>query len=238
MLTAIRSLAVALVVLFAAAVCLPQTFPNDPYLATRKEVVVQKQNDGTTTTRESTSFEARDSAGRVMERTTSTTDGRQLVHTIIVDPVTHTTTIWDSPGNQGHRIHMSDPQTRNQQVAPPPSSLMVASVDSSAVIAGDGKRPETKLETLAGKTIHGIYVEGSRTTLACPAGTIGNDKPIVQTHESWTTPDHHLAVLATDSFPRITITRSLVSIDRTEPDPDLFQAPQGYTIEDQYPGTN
>jgi len=238
MLTAIRSVAASFVVLFASALCRCQTLPNDPYIATRKEVVVEKNNDGTTTTHESTSFEARDSAGRVMRRTTSTTDGQQLVQTIIVDPAAHTTTIWDSPGNQGRRIHTPDPQTRNQQAALPISLLMMATLGHPAVFPAEGKRPETKFEVLPGKTIDGIYVVGNRTTEIYPAGTIGNDQPIVQMHESWTTPDQHLAVENIDSGPRFTLTRSLVSIDRTEPDPALFQAPQGYMIEDQYSGTN
>ena len=238
MLTAIRSLAAIFVVLLASVVCLSQTFPSDPYLATRKEVIVEKNNDGTTTTHESTSFEARDSAGRVMRRITSTTDGQQLVQTIIVDPTAHTTTIWDSSGNKGSRIHMPDPETRNPQAAPPIYPQMMATLGHSVVIAGEGKRPEIKLEVLPGKTIHGIYVVGNRTSEIYPAGTIGNDKPIVQMHESWTTPDHHLAVENIDSGPRFTLTRSLISIDRSEPDPTLFQAPQGYTIEDQYSGTS
>ena len=83
MLTAIRSVVAAFVVLFASAVCLSQVLPNDPYVATRKKSPLEKKSDGTTTTHESTSFEARDSAGRVMRRSTSSDDGQQLVQTII-----------------------------------------------------------------------------------------------------------------------------------------------------------
>jgi hypothetical protein len=114
---------------------------------------------------------------------------------------------------------------------------------TGAVIAGSPRdpnlRPTSHTEKLGGKTIAGVYAEGTRTTVTYPVGYFGNDRLIVTTHETWTSPDLKLLVLSVDDDPRTgTRTTELTNLDRVEPDPALFQVPEGYTIKDQYPGTN
>jgi hypothetical protein len=100
-------------------------------------------------------------------------------------------------------------------------------------------RPERKTEKLGGKTIAGVYAEGTRLTITYPVGFFGNDKPIITFHETWMSSDLRLVVLSVDDDPRTgaRITE-VTSLDRGEPNPALFQVPEGYTIRDQYPGTN
>ena len=100
-------------------------------------------------------------------------------------------------------------------------------------------RPERKTEKLGGKTIAGVYAEGTRLTVTYPVGFFGNDKPIITFHETWMSSDLKLVLLIVDDDPPTgTRIAEVTNLDRGEPNPALFQVPEGYTIRDQYPGTN
>jgi hypothetical protein len=82
--------------------------------------------------------------------------------------------------------------------------------------------------------MEGLMVEGFRTTTTWPLGAQGNDRPIVATHESWASEDLKTDVLTKISDPRFgETTFKLTKIERTEPDPALFQVPPDYTIVDE-----
>jgi hypothetical protein len=82
------------------------------------------------------------------------------------------------------------------------------------------------------KAIDGIPVTGTRTTNTIPAGTIGNDKDIVITRETWYSPDLKLVLQTTQTDPRFgKTTYSLTNVERSEPDSTMFQIPAGYTVE-------
>lgn len=105
--------------------------------------------------------------------------------------------------------------------------------------ADSNLRPINQTEKLGGKTIAGVYAEGTRITITYPIGFFGNDRPIVNIREMWTVPDLRLVVLSTDDDPRTGLrTIELTNLNRAEPDPALFQVPEGYTIKDHYPGSN
>jgi hypothetical protein len=59
-----------------------------------------------------------------------------------------------------------------------------------------------KAESLGTKSIEGISVTGTRDTRAIPAGTIGNDKDLVITRETWYSPDLKLVIQSTQTDPR------------------------------------
>jgi hypothetical protein len=118
-----------------------------------------------------------------------------------------------------------------------------ATTGIATMTAGSGRdpnlRPERKTEKLGGKTIAGVYAEGTRLTIIYPVGFFGNDKPIIAFHETWLSSDLKLVLLSIDDDPRTgTRITEVTSLDRGEPNPALFQVPEGYTIKDQYPGTN
>ena len=100
-------------------------------------------------------------------------------------------------------------------------------------------RPEQKTEKLGGKIIAGVYAEGTRVTMIFPVGSFGNDKPVITYHEKWMSSELKIVLLSVDDDPRSgTRISEVTNLDRGEPDPALFQVPDGYTIKDQYPGTN
>jgi hypothetical protein len=98
------------------------------------------------------------------------------------------------------------------------------------------KGMEPKTESLGTKTIEGIQVTGRRSTSRIPAGTIGNDKDLVITRETWYAPDLQLVVQSTQSDPRFgRTTYSLTNIQPGPPDAALFQVPPDYKIDKVVP---
>jgi hypothetical protein len=84
---------------------------------------------------------------------------------------------------------------------------------------------------LPSDTIAGVYVEGTRTTDVIPARAQGNDREITIVSETWTSPDLKITVRQMTDDPRTgKMTIELTTVDRSDPDPELFKVPQGYTV--------
>ena len=261
-----RCLAPALSLFVATALCQMPGHTNLPYTATKKETFVQKLADGTTISRVNTTTEARDSQGRTMQTNSPGNGGQgvKITMTMVIDPVAHTHTSWMTPGQEANRIYMPDLAAmrtpRGQTTASMGSGAGVALGVSAAVVApvtpapgfatftsgaaslnpaDPNVKPQMHSEKLPGKTINGIYAEGTRLTITYPAGSLGNDRPIVSVHENWTSPDLQIVVLSTDDDPRSgTRTAEITNLDRSEPDPAIFQVPEGYALKERHPGSN
>jgi hypothetical protein len=96
-------------------------------------------------------------------------------------------------------------------------------------------RPATQetLESIGTQTIEGILVEGTRITTVIPAGAENNDRPLTVVTESWRSPELRATVLSKHIDPRYgEQTTRLLNIDRSVPDPALFQPSPDYTIQD------
>lgn len=92
-------------------------------------------------------------------------------------------------------------------------------------------------EDLGTQTINGVTAQGTRYTRTIPAGQVGNEKPITIVSEVWFSPDLQMLVMSKRSDPRFgDTTYQLTNIQRTEPDPTLFQIPSDYTIKTRGPG--
>ncbi len=231
---------------------------NQPYQAQAVTDMKQTLADGSHITQTNTATVARDSDGRTVRtqklRTigpwksasdSSQSDGPTL--TSIFDPVTQTHTDFTSDSKVAHVLLMPTPPAgtaiRGQvggfaMVGPGPNAggpgpvtfAVQGHVDSGAGEAGSN--PNAKTEQLGAKTIEGISVTGTKTTTTIPAGTIGNDKDLVITHETWYSPDLKLVIESTQTDPRFgETTYSLTNIQRSEADPTLFQVPAGYQVE-------
>jgi hypothetical protein len=128
-------------------------------------------------------------------------------------------------------------------------------VDKTMLNTGDsGRRPQAQMQSgpntypqgaarrgggsetrqtqdLGTRTIEGLTVTGTRTTVTIPAGAFGNSKAIQSVREVWTSADLHEPVLVTTSDPRFgTTTTQLTNVTRSEPDSALFVAPANYTV--------
>jgi hypothetical protein len=86
---------------------------------------------------------------------------------------------------------------------------------------------------LGSQVITGFTADGTRTTLAIPAGQVGNQNPLVIVSERWYSQDLEAIVLAKHSDPRVGASSyQLISVQQIEPSATLFQIPSGYTIEE------
>jgi hypothetical protein len=77
-------------------------------------------------------------------------------------------------------------------------------------------------------------VEGTRETRIWQTASQGNDRPMTDTIETWTSPELHQMVLSKFTNPRDgeTVIR-LTNVSRAEPDQSLFQPPAEYTVVDE-----
>jgi hypothetical protein len=99
--------------------------------------------------------------------------------------------------------------------------------------AGATGRPDVKRESLGTDMIEGVEAEGWRTTITTAVGVIGNDKPLTRVCETWHAVELKTLLLSQCSDVRSgRSTMRLKNLDRSEPDPSLFQVPPDYTIVD------
>jgi hypothetical protein len=101
--------------------------------------------------------------------------------------------------------------------------------------AGDGvdSKIQRATESLGTQTMAGVPVQGTRTTETIPAGTIGNQNPIVVVSERWVSTDLQTVVYSKHTDPRFgTTIYQLANVSRQEPDESLFQVPPDYTVKE------
>jgi hypothetical protein len=72
---------------------------------------------------------------------------------------------------------------------------------------------------------------GSRVTHTIPAGAIGNSQAIETVRETWMADDLKVPLMTKMADPRMgTTVMELTNINRSQPDPSLFQIPSDYTV--------
>ncbi len=113
---------------------------------------------------------------------------------------------------------------------PGPDTVFVGEMHTEYHKAGAASSNETT-EQLGTRMVEGVEAVGTRAKEVIPAGTIGNDKDLVSTRETWFSPDLKLVVSSIRNDPRFgEIRYTLTNIQVTEPNPSLFQPPAGYTV--------
>src|SRR5262245_11716685 len=131
--------------------------------------------------------------------------------------------------------------TRSGMSAGPAPGAVVSAVAAGVpmtvgggVVAWPGDA-EVNQESLGAQSIEGVMAEGTRVTLTIAAGKIGNERPIVTVNERWYSQELQTVVLTKNSDPRMgETTYRLTNINRSEPDPSLFQVPADYTIDESF----
>jgi hypothetical protein len=209
-----------------------ETVKGAPYTATGLTEITQSLADGNRIVHKTTSSVARDSQGRTRhEETVGKVGGLQLKGLKIVsiyDPVAGTNSIFKS-GEQP-----AEEEGRGEgKVIKIEERKKVRVFATGSKKEGWVEQPgEVKHESLGTKTIEGVSAEGKRETRTIPAGTIGNERPIEITSETWYSPELHTVVLSKRNDPRMgeTVFR-LTEISRAEPDASLFQPPPGVKVE-------
>jgi hypothetical protein len=159
---------------------------------------------------------------------------------MVFDPVNRINMNWSSNSKEVNVMHMPEPREprevmpRVQPPAAPQNAVTPAPMPRPNPNRPQPNRPQ--IEELGTKMINGVEATGRRSTRIIPAGREGNDQPLTVTSESWMSPELRLLVKSINDDPRNgTSTMELTDIDRNEPDPALFQIPEGYTVKEHFP---
>ena len=234
-----RSLSAVIVFLFASPVAvLAQTIgsgsiqvsPTDsplannlPFTLIRTTTVVQTLVDGPNNTRTFTVQTARDSEGRTYFKIQQTlhvrADGQPVDWVVcrVSDPVARTRISWDN-------------RTKIANVTPMPAPEVPEVHEARRSQVGRPTQQRTR-EDLGVRTIAGIEAKGVRTTGVIPAGDLGNDRPLTIVTESWASTKYQIPLLTITNDPRIgKRTDEVTEFQPGEPDPALFQIPNGYIV--------
>lgn len=211
-----------------------------PYTAEYRITRVQTLADGTTITHVSTEVIARDSEMRHYLATTEEGE-RQNTHASITNPVDGIQADWDSRSKSANVVKLP-PQEQRQGCWSDDAGLWHMNWPATPATAGAAASSPPKMippqvhndantESLGTQTIQGVEAIGTRKVQTVPAGADGNDAPMVTTEESWWSNSLGILVRLVRDDPRNgTTTRELVNLTVGEPDPALFQPPDGYAV--------
>jgi hypothetical protein len=206
-----------------------------PYTVEYSVTRVQTLANGTTITHESSETQALDSQGRRMTATTferESEDHTPRTHFFVFDPVARTHTSWTVPGKRATVSAMPEAGAGHACPAREPDAGEVHSQPMRS-------HEKPVIEKLGTETIEGIEVRGERITHTIPVESQGNDAPLVRTDEVWSAIPAGLRGLTLRRIiddPRYgKITREVKSLTQSDPDPALFQPPDGYEIVNQSP---
>jgi hypothetical protein len=118
---------------------------------------------------------------------------------------------------------------------PGPGNVMFYSNTMTASSPGLGQNPPN-IENLGDQTIGGIHATGSRVTTTIPAGSMGNEQPILVQSETWSSPELKATVMTKHTDPWAgELKTQLTNVNNSEPDPSLFTVPSDYKIIDEKP---
>ena len=202
-----------------------QVVTGTPYSGVEVRSSVQTLANGNVIQRQEQTTVYRDSQGRVRRESTRTTpDGQTHTMISISDPVANTVTELDPV----HKVAQQRPARFPNQ---PQTNAAGRARGPMNPPRNGGAQANMRTETLSTQSINGISASGSRVTRTIPAGQIGNSQPIETVHETWMSDELKVPVLVKTTDPRTgTTTTQLTNINRSEPDPALFQVPSDYTV--------
>jgi hypothetical protein len=215
----------------------PAPAPRLPYTAEFKTKTIQTLASGATITHESTEMVALDSQGRRMISETTvplSKDQAPVTRVIVFDPVARTNSNWTVPGKKATVVAMFAPGTPHNCA----TTVILPTIPHNSGVSG----VKPTVEDLGTLTFQGVEARGRRITSTTPAGAIGNDAPLVRTTETWTATAPGLRSLVArsviDNPQSGKTTRELTNLTQAEPDPSVFQPPEGYEIVNkQAPGS-
>jgi hypothetical protein len=89
-------------------------------------------------------------------------------------------------------------------------------------------------EDLGPRNIAGVETVGVRETYRIEAGAMGNDQPMTSVKEEWHSQELGINLLSIRSGPAVgKQTFTVVELNASEPDAQLFELPPGYKVSDQ-----
>jgi len=214
-----------------AGIGLNDNASQEPFSADSVTTIDRVLPDGTRIHQELHGKTYRDSQGRTrMEMELASLGGGPPRLSISIHDPVQKIFIYLEPEAQRARIH-HEPNAPPAEATPNDGPPATQTTRPAA--------PSINHEDLGTTTIDGWTAKGRRTTRTIEAGQIGNDRPIVSTNEIWSSPELHVPLLRKSDDPqRGQVTVKLINIRRGEPDPALFQIPDGYKVASDKPETH
>ena len=166
---------------------------------------------------------ARDSQGRIYRENRHFAPGSTLQpleekYFLLLDPIAHTRT-------------RCTPKTRRCTVGSWKASTTFSPTPDRL---HDEDIGNLSSENLGKDVIEGLNVVGTRETLSFAPGVARTTEPLIAVREYWYSPDLQVNLSVTRRDPRTgTQVIQLVDLSRNEPDPAIFQVPDGFTIQDK-----
>jgi hypothetical protein len=200
-----------------------------PYVAMQRITNANTQADGTTITVVTMDRIWHDDVGRERNESIRTLpDGTQSRDDIVYDPVARIRMNWT----------VGKPNTPTI-VTVHPFSQPVTQPSTQAPANPQPNRPyiPQRTESLPPQTVAGLYATGSSTTRNIPAGYEGNNRDIIVTQETWTSPDTgiQLRTITDDLTSNYVSTAETTDIQLVAPDPAVLMAPDGYQVQEGDP---
>ena len=193
------------------------TKPNTPFSGVLVVHMEQTLNDGTHIARDNEELVMRDGLGRVYRARRIQRPGAKepepWVLATIIDPVHHVQYSC-TPIKICNKMEYRLPLNMRHPLGP---------------LVGSHRNRTT--EDLGASNLSGVEVEGKRVTWVIPEGTVGNDRPITSTEETWRSKELDVDVQVKRDDPRVgTRTTTLTELNLGEPEPYYFQVPEGYQV--------
>jgi len=211
---------------------------NAPYLATAIVESTQMLADGNRILHSTQELVARDVEGRTRHEEVFDRIGSLEIDApktiFISDPVLkkeYTLNTRDKTFTAQPRIDidalLNTPRSRAEGRS---ASMEKPNSNSAANAQPSVRRPrDIRSEDLGEKVLEGLKVKGERLAATFPAGSVGNERPLEASLETWYSPDLHLFLYRKRIDPRFgEVLYRLTKIQRIEPDASLFRIPRGY----------
>jgi hypothetical protein len=201
--------------------------PSAPFSGTIEVLRTVVQPDGRVMNLKTTRMIARDSQGRIRNETRAMEPltemaAPQLVRVHLYDPQTRATTMLDVQ----QQTYWTG--TVNRPPATEPPGLQYASPGGATLPLSQFAREED----LGTHEMDGLMVHGVRETQTIPADANGGGKPVVVTDEYWYSDDLRINMEIKHHDPRTgSVMLKVTQVSQQEPDPALFQIPDGYKAE-------
>jgi hypothetical protein len=219
-----------------------------PYTATEVTETTQTLSDGNRIVNKTSGTVARDSQGRVRREMSmgriGPVDANNHKMIFISDPTAHRQEVMDPGGDLTTVIHTTGESANGPQIITlngdngtvlKKKFVVKTEKGSSSDENTQNEKKQVKHEDLGTQTIAGVSAQGKRDTITIPAGEIGNERPFEVVSETWYSPDLHITVMRKHSDPRVGETVfQLTDIQRTEPDPALFQVPDDVKVQQMH----
>lgn len=214
---------------------------GEPYSVLLTTTTVQTLADGTTVTRRGREQRmVRDAQGRTREESILLVGDVKETQTVnIMDPVAHGAIMLTPSEKEARVMRFAEPKPLTEEEKAQQGEARAKRLAARAAKAASGVAPTPRPqspqpETLPERTIAGVIAEGQRTVRLVPVGEIGNDRELRVVTETWFSPELKIILEQTVDDPVYgKSTMVATELERSAPDPVMFQVPEGYRVIEQ-----